>query len=108
METDLFDWFRKGEDAQVKFDRLSMVQRKLVSMKFILAMFSDIENVKVERHEDQELNDGRRISILVFELKLGTFVFGIPQYTDSALVLIDFELIEDELLMEGWSATPLH
>jgi len=102
MDSDLFDYFRKGEGARFKLERLSVTQRRLVSMKFVLAMISEVEKVRVTRHEDQVLKDGRRISILLFELDIGSFVFGIPQYTDSALVLIDLEIVEDEVFREGW------
>ena len=98
MDSDLFDYFRKGEGARFKLERLSVTQRRLVSMKFVLAMISEVEKVRVTRHEDQVLKDGRRISILLFELDIGSFVFGIPQYTDSALVLIDLEIGGTEII----------
>lgn len=108
MTVSLFEVLTKDKAAQTKWDMLSQYEKDLVSMRFVVAMLVKNEYMKVTTYKDKPMADGRVMSILHFELGLGEFVFAIPKYMDSVLILVDFDIVEEILADEGWQSATAH
>lgn len=108
MVTNLFDHLLKEKSARIKWDRLSEIDRQLVSMRFLAAVMSNNEPIKIEKKSDQVLYDGRKISIFLLEMKLGEFVFAIPHYVEGRIILLDFDIAEEVVILEAWVADAPH